>query len=404
MGTNVDANGRSILHKGHGLVHTCAPPDVCKTPSPGGPVPIPYVNVAMDSDIADGADTVQIESNPLANVAAKISTSTGDEAGSAGGGIISSKIKGTVTWKMGSLDVKAEGKGVVRFLDPDFHNGNSFNSAYKNEGGTGMAYGDDFKEPCPVCKKEAVDHKVLENENSAKLCSDIIKALQDQWKAVKNDPEDLPKMQIARKRWDRKEKRFTWEGYMVGVMVCKHPEGANPRTFAAMSGESPLDGFTKIAKGIVHRVIGDGGSGGPPGRVTAGDLATANRGRTGIAQLADVESVLKEASAVYDRISKQKKGGGYSPLGVCAGAHLIGKCQHAPAQMTEMFFSPSGFWVPDFKGAGGYRFRREGAEVTGRFGPHVEKTDETPWGPSVGSCHTCQETLFLALCPVRQCG
>ncbi len=68
MGTNVDANGRSILHKGHGKTHTCAPPDVCKTPSPGGPVPIPYVNIAMDSNLTDGAETVKIEGNPLANV------------------------------------------------------------------------------------------------------------------------------------------------------------------------------------------------------------------------------------------------------------------------------------------------------------------------------------------------
>jgi len=45
---------------------------------------------------------VKIEGNPIANVSAKIATSTGDEAGSAGGGIVSSKIKGTVTWKDGS--------------------------------------------------------------------------------------------------------------------------------------------------------------------------------------------------------------------------------------------------------------------------------------------------------------
>ncbi|HJZ74149.1 MAG TPA: DUF4150 domain-containing protein [Vicinamibacterales bacterium] len=402
MGTNVDANGRSILHKGHGQTHTCAPPDVCKTPSPGGPVPIPYVNIAMDSDITDGADTVKIEGNPVANVAAKISTSSGDEAGSAGGGILSSKIKGTVTWKMGSLDVKAEGKSVVRFLDPDFHNGNSFNSAYKNEGGTGMAYGDDFEGKCPVCDKEPVDHKILENDNSAAICARIIAALSAEFKKL----DEEKKILIARKRL-KKRQSPTWEGYMVGVMVCKCPEGSNPRTFAAMSGEKPLPKFVEIASKEVDRVIGDGGSGGPPGRLGPGDFITANtsvRAYSGFARLAYVEKLANVVNGAWDKIDNRRRGGGYSPLGVCAGAHLVTKAGHAPAQMTEMFFSPSGFWVPDFKKAGGYRFRLEGVQKVRRFGTNVKKTDETPWGPTVGSCHTCQELLFLAMCPKRVCG
>lgn len=41
MGKTVEANGRTILHKGHGATHSSAVPDVCKTPTPGGPVPIP---------------------------------------------------------------------------------------------------------------------------------------------------------------------------------------------------------------------------------------------------------------------------------------------------------------------------------------------------------------------------
>lgn len=57
----VFANGRSILHAGDSNKHVAAPPDVCKTPSPGGPVPIPYVNVASDSDLAKGTKKVSIE-------------------------------------------------------------------------------------------------------------------------------------------------------------------------------------------------------------------------------------------------------------------------------------------------------------------------------------------------------
>jgi hypothetical protein len=143
MGQTVTANGRSILHKGHGMTHVCAVPDVCKTPSPGGPIPIPYVNMAMDSDLTDGADSVKVEGNPAGITSSKLSTSTGDEAGSIGG-IVSSKFKGSASWTTASLDVKADGKSVVRFLDSILHNGNTYNTSFVDLGGTGVAYGDDF--------------------------------------------------------------------------------------------------------------------------------------------------------------------------------------------------------------------------------------------------------------------
>ena len=34
-------------------------PDVCKTPSPGGPIPIPYPNIAKSSDTSQGTKKVQ---------------------------------------------------------------------------------------------------------------------------------------------------------------------------------------------------------------------------------------------------------------------------------------------------------------------------------------------------------
>jgi len=105
------ANDRTIVHEGDGLQFIAMAPDVCKTPSPGGPVPIPYPNIAMSSDLADGSKTVKIEGNSAALSASNLKTSTGDEAGTAGGGIISGKIKGKLTWAIYSTDVKFEGKG-----------------------------------------------------------------------------------------------------------------------------------------------------------------------------------------------------------------------------------------------------------------------------------------------------
>jgi hypothetical protein len=53
---------------------------------------------------------------------AKYSTSMGDEAGTAGGGVASSKTKGEAEFMMYSFDVKIEGKNVCRLGDPLFHN------------------------------------------------------------------------------------------------------------------------------------------------------------------------------------------------------------------------------------------------------------------------------------------
>ena len=395
MGQNVDANGRSILHKGHGMTHTAAPPDVCKTPSPGGPVPIPYVNVAMDSNITDGAETVTIGGNPVANLGAKISTSTGDEPGSAGGGILSSKIKGTVTWKMGSLDVKAEGKSVVRFLDQDFHNGNSFNTAFISPGRTGVAYGDDFDEPCPICRKTADQHDpILETANSARICTNIIRGL---IRAFNQAALNREEGRVAKPRFTgRGKKKFAgWKGYMVGVMVCKHPNGSTPRIFAAMSGYEGVPDFEAIAlqDGPVHEVVPTDG---PVGR---DDMVNANRSR-GVARAAVEAAVDAALLEVEENLGEA----GYTPMGSCAAQRLIARSGHAPAQMTEMFFSPPGqdLW------AGQYDYRvdnvwRRGTQAPW-FGPAVARTPQTPWGTTVASCHNCQKLLPLMCCPKRRCG
>jgi hypothetical protein len=48
--------------------------------------------------------------------------STGDEAGSAGGGVVSNKIKGKAEFVLFSMDVKFEGKNVCRAFDIMLHN------------------------------------------------------------------------------------------------------------------------------------------------------------------------------------------------------------------------------------------------------------------------------------------
>ncbi len=121
MAQSTFANLRGIVHKGSGGISIVFP-DVCKTPSPGGPVPIPYPNVGKASDTTNGPKSVKTDGKMPMVKGAKYSMSTGDEAGTAGGGVISGKIKAECEFMMYSFDVKIEGKNVCRLGDPLFHN------------------------------------------------------------------------------------------------------------------------------------------------------------------------------------------------------------------------------------------------------------------------------------------
>ena len=121
MPSSVGVNFLSVVHKSS-TGTTIAFPDVCKTPSPGGPIPIPYPNIAMSSDTAKGTKKVKMDGNPICTKDSNFRMSTGDEAGSAGGGVVSNKIKGKAEFVMFSFNVKAEGKNVARAFDIMLHN------------------------------------------------------------------------------------------------------------------------------------------------------------------------------------------------------------------------------------------------------------------------------------------
>ena len=116
----VFANCRGVAHKGSGGMSPVFP-DVCKTPTPAGPVPIPYPNIGQSSNTSSGPTTVTTDGQMPMTKDAKYMMSSGDEACSAGG-VISGKVKGTCEFMMYSFDVKFEGKNVCRLGDPLLHN------------------------------------------------------------------------------------------------------------------------------------------------------------------------------------------------------------------------------------------------------------------------------------------
>ncbi len=120
MSSTVCANGMGISHKSSGGESPVFP-DVCKTPTPGGPVPVPYPNKASSSSLARGSKTVKISGRVAAIAGCNYGKSTGDEAGSAGG-VISGKTKGKAEFVLYSFDVKIEGKAACRNGDVMTHN------------------------------------------------------------------------------------------------------------------------------------------------------------------------------------------------------------------------------------------------------------------------------------------
>ncbi len=123
MGVTVGVNKLSVVHKSSNGI-TIAFPDVCKTPAPPSPspIPIPYPNIAKSSDTAKGSKKVKCDGNPICLKDSNFRMSTGDEAGSAGGGVASNKIKGKAEFVNYSFDVKVEGKNVPRAFDLMLHN------------------------------------------------------------------------------------------------------------------------------------------------------------------------------------------------------------------------------------------------------------------------------------------
>lgn len=122
MPDTIIINNLSISHKASGGVSTATLPDVCKTPSPGGPVPVPYPNVSMSNMLSKGTTTVKVDGGNMAAIkGSEYSLSTGDEPGVAGG-VKSSVFKKESTWITYSFDVKMDGKNVCRLTDKKFHN------------------------------------------------------------------------------------------------------------------------------------------------------------------------------------------------------------------------------------------------------------------------------------------
>ncbi|HEY1399194.1 DUF4150 domain-containing protein [Roseateles sp.] len=123
MPVSIKVNGtvNSLVHKFSNGISVATIPDVCKTPSPGGPVPIPYPNIAQSITLSDGTTTVKGDKAMAAIKGSKFALSNGDNPGVAGG-VKSSTFMKEATWILYSFDTKMNGKNCARLMDKMFHN------------------------------------------------------------------------------------------------------------------------------------------------------------------------------------------------------------------------------------------------------------------------------------------
>jgi hypothetical protein len=152
----VNGTGNSLVHKGSDGVSTATLPDVCKTPSPGGPVPVPYPNVAFSSDLANGSTTVKADGGKMIAVkGSEFRRSTGDEPGTAGG-VKSNTFAKEATWLTYSFDVKIDGRNACRLTDKMLHNHqNSANLAGEIQAYLAGLDDDELDKVCAECRDEA---------------------------------------------------------------------------------------------------------------------------------------------------------------------------------------------------------------------------------------------------------
>lgn len=108
----------------NGGTQCMAVPDVCKVPTPGGPVPTPFPNIATTQMANPGAvvKNVLVGGMPAINQATKIMLSNGNQPGVLGG-VSSNKIMGQAQFTKGSSKVMVGGKPAVRVGTPTGQNG-----------------------------------------------------------------------------------------------------------------------------------------------------------------------------------------------------------------------------------------------------------------------------------------
>lgn len=101
-------------------------PDVCKTPSPAGPIPIPYPNMSMGMTSVPPYPKVFFGGTPAHNMLTLGTISNGDNAGVAGG-VASNMVMGPDRKVTGAFTILVGGMPATKMTSMTGQNGMSMN-------------------------------------------------------------------------------------------------------------------------------------------------------------------------------------------------------------------------------------------------------------------------------------
>ena len=96
-------------------------PDVCLTPTPAGPVPIPYPNIAMGPMAVPNCTNVVIMCTPAHNLGTTIPMTNGDNAG-VNMGVASGTVMGPSRHTTGAFTVLFQGMPASRLTSMSLQN------------------------------------------------------------------------------------------------------------------------------------------------------------------------------------------------------------------------------------------------------------------------------------------
>jgi len=123
MPHEVYANGNEIAGKAGANKSIARFPDVCMSPPgpPAGPIPVPYPDTSLSSDLKEGTTTVKLGGSPaaLAQQSYYQPSALGNEAATRAWGmnVVTHQITGKTYFQAWSMDVQMEGKNVCRHMD-----------------------------------------------------------------------------------------------------------------------------------------------------------------------------------------------------------------------------------------------------------------------------------------------
>ena len=96
-------------------------PDVCLTPTPAGPVPIPYPNIAMGPTAIPNCPTILVMGMPAHNLGTSIPMTNGDNAG-VNMGVASGTVMGPSRHLTGAFTVLFKGMPGTRLTSSSLQN------------------------------------------------------------------------------------------------------------------------------------------------------------------------------------------------------------------------------------------------------------------------------------------